>query len=642
MGTTVWRVEADKTAEHSENSIESSTRNMVARRYAIIIVGIIFALVLFLLQTIQYTAAQHRKQSLDWRCEKGVVEYHRVPPATRIQFMSHLQLSSCQQYCTKWQCYQRHQSTEHRSSTELLLVYMRIKDTVGFHCVHVNRNQSDNVTARVTHHGNGTVRIVKLLDDKGYCYHNFGLNTQPPRLPRSIATLRREQQQQHQQLQRNGQLEPTESWLVNWMGTSEKCSCKNESAAIVTEGSLQSAHAQLASCEYANNKGIVWSRAFSRVQLVRPYEGCLGLHESIPNWDRRSTRFDPRTSSYSGDLNAILRKVDLNKENSTLNSLADWSSVSRSVMSELNANETLPACDILTEFNYHRCTNGSKNSQIVGGQMAEEGDAPFVVSLRNMEHERQHGFGTGLFCGGSLINAHLVLTAAHCLIVEPPNIGVVAGVLNRFDRSARMQFRTVLSYLVPAEWNQPTLFADIGLIALETPFELKGPGSIGSVQPIRLPTSTPQEGTRCMLYGWGKAPEDSGRLYFPIYLQKAEVAVLNLERCNQSISIMLHVPGGTLCAGRYEGLVDSCQGDSGGPLVCGDTPTVVGVVSFGWKCGLPGFPGIYTDVFQYREWLQLSIASDPHTWYKGTAMSRWNAPGITSILVIATLLRQGL
>uniref|UniRef100_A0A182FHM2 Peptidase S1 domain-containing protein n=1 Tax=Anopheles albimanus TaxID=7167 RepID=A0A182FHM2_ANOAL len=426
MGTTVWRVEADKTAEHSENSIESSTRNMVARRYAIIIVGIIFALVLFLLQTIQYTAAQHRKQSLDWRCEKGVVEYHRVPPATRIQFMSHLQL------------------------------------------------------------------------------------------------------------------------------------------------------------------------------------------------------------------------IDLNKENSTLNSLADWSSVSRSVMSELNANETLPACDILTEFNYHRCTNGSKNSQIVGGQMAEEGDAPFVVSLRNMEHERQHGFGTGLFCGGSLINAHLVLTAAHCLIVEPPNIGVVAGVLNRFDRSARMQFRTVLSYLVPAEWNQPTLFADIGLIALETPFELKGPGSIGSVQPIRLPTSTPQEGTRCMLYGWGKAPEDSGRLYFPIYLQKAEVAVLNLERCNQSISIMLHVPGGTLCAGRYEGLVDSCQGDSGGPLVCGDTPTVVGVVSFGWKCGLPGFPGIYTDVFQYREWLQLSIASDPHTWYKGTAMSRWNAPGITSILVIATLLRQGL
>ncbi|XP_050094002.1 trypsin II-P29-like [Anopheles aquasalis] len=370
---------------------------------------------------------------------------------------------------------------------------MRIKDTEGFHCVDVNRNQSDNVTPPVTHHGDGTVVAVvkvKLLDDKGYYNHNFGLNAQPPRLLRSIPTPRK---QQHQQ-QRNGKLKP------------------------------------------------------------------------------------PGT--------------------------------------------------------------GSKNAQIVGGWSAEEGDAPFIVSLRNMVHEREHGFGTGLYCGGSLINAHLVLTAAHCLIVEPPNLAVVAGVLNRYDRSARMQSRTVLSYLVPPEWDRPTLFADIGLIALDKPFELKGPDTIGSVQPIALPTSTPQEGTRCMLYGWGKALEDhSGRLYFPNWLQKAEVAVLNFERCNQSISIMLHVPGGTLCAGRYEGRVDSCQGDSGGPLVCGDTPTVAGIVSFGWKCGLPGYPGIYTDVFQYREWLQLSIESDPHTWYKGSGpVSRWNARGIASVLVIATLL----
>lgn len=90
-----------------------------------------------------------------------------------------------------------------------------------------------------------------------------------------------------------------------------------------------------------------------------------------------------------------------------------------------------------------------------------------------------------------------------------------------------------------------------------------------------------------------------------------EVDGVSLEQCNRVYSMLnVRIESKQVCAGGEQGL-DSCNGDSGGPLMAQDRSDsknpiqyLVGIVSFGPRqCGTRGWPGVYTRVSAFTDWI---------------------------------------
>ena len=103
---------------------------------------------------------------------------------------------------------------------------------------------------------------------------------------------------------------------------------------------------------------------------------------------------------------------------------------------------------------------------------------------------------------------------------------------------------------------------------------------------------------------------------FPDVLQKIQVPVIDDDVCYNWIQITRTI---TFCAGYEQGEKDACQGDSGGPLFYqsrpGEGAVLYGIVSWGTDCAQPRQPGVYTNVFHYRDWLQV-VMGGPGKWHR--------------------------
>ena len=112
--------------------------------------------------------------------------------------------------------------------------------------------------------------------------------------------------------------------------------------------------------------------------------------------------------------------------------------------------------------------------------------------------------------------------------------------------------------------------------------------------------------------GWG-ALEPGSRLR-PKTLQVVDVPMIDNRQCEQwhrekGINVIIYDE--MVCAGYYGGGKDSCQGDSGGPLMLYDEDAgswlLVGVVSFGNRCAEPGYPGVYTRLTTFIDWILANL-----------------------------------
>lgn len=252
--------------------------------------------------------------------------------------------------------------------------------------------------------------------------------------------------------------------------------------------------------------------------------------------------------------------------------------------------------------------NRLKGGTIVGGVVAGEGEFPWIVSFQY----KQRGDKMKHFCGGVIISEHWVLSAAHCFYKLVDNkamerVRIMAGTNNIFDNTGDVY--EIEKTIVHSGFEDKSFHDDIALLRTKKPINFRKSESNYKVNSVCLPpyktdkVAYPPE--TAVVSGWGATK--SGLEDTPEKLLKVTVALINHDECLKTYSDVhkLTMSQKTVCYGKDN--KDSCQGDSGGPLVkfVNGRIYTIGIVSFGAGCGT--FPGVYTSVVQYRDWIASNI-----------------------------------
>ena len=221
-------------------------------------------------------------------------------------------------------------------------------------------------------------------------------------------------------------------------------------------------------------------------------------------------------------------------------------------------------------------------------------------------------------CGASFLGDKWVLTAAHC--VDNTDLTRFKMNVGEYDLSdgAENAMDIANIYIHPLYDNE-TFANDIALVELVSAPVNAPPGV--KIADSALTDQYVIENSLATVAGWGGregyAPNEGPTSDFPDILHKVDLQLSTNAQCREALGASFGVPADNvnvsdvmICAAVSEGGRGSCQGDSGGPLVVntGSGPQQVGIVSWGFGCAAAGYPGVYTRVSEFKEWIDTITA----------------------------------
>lgn len=278
------------------------------------------------------------------------------------------------------------------------------------------------------------------------------------------------------------------------------------------------------------------------------------------------------------------------------------------------------ARDTVELFRNESASSRSRDSRIVGGAEAKQGDFPYFVELR-----------TG--CGAALIAPGVVLHAGHCeeYFGKGSTVNVGAYYRGNHDQANSVgELRKCAKSLAHPNYNSRSLDYDFALCLLDEPVYVDD-SEVEFV--LNREPSLPKENDGLIVMGVGtlsSGGSTAGKL------RNVTVPYIPNKKCNSNkYSYQGMIEDSMLCAGFQEGKKDACQGDSGGPIVKREWDASrgkfvdihVGVVSWGYGCAGRDKPGVYGRTSMAYDWIEKTVCK---TWGQNDAkMCDRSAPAPT-------------